>query len=181
MKNKLLILLITLTPISAFSTTPTAVGIVANTTQTGNGSGLTPAECLSGTGSCNIYSVYAGNINAALSAGGYYPFYKDGSLWQVGNGVTAYCFNKTIGAETQSVRFQLISASNSFSFGGTPSGVIYYQAGAASKYHDIVPASLGLYTLAPAPGTFRFSQNYWPGMQTASATAGIYHMDCYEK
>ncbi len=190
MKNKLLLFLL-FTSFQARAATPTTIGVVPNNTITGNGSGLIPLECLSGTGICNIYSVYAGDINTALSAGHYYPFYKSGGLgnvvagvggpWQVGNGVTAYCFNKTVSASTTNVGFQLLASSNSFVFDGTPSGVIYYQAGVASKYHDITSVGPAAYITQPAPGVFKFSPNYWPGIQIANGVTATYHMDCYEK
>lgn len=184
--ERAMILFSLLFAMNAGAATPTAVGIVTNTNVTGNGTGLIPTECLSGTGACNIFTISAGDIANALTGDAYYPFYKDGSLgtfpvapYRVTSGKTAYCFNFILTSGTQYGRAQVFSSSNGFAFAGTPTGVIYYQTGAASKY--AWSNSLAANIPAPMPGTFRFSQNYYPGFQPSTSHAYMLSADCYEK
>ena len=126
-----------------------------------------------------VFSIHAGDLQAAASNGNYYPFYKDGVAFQAGASGT-YCFNFTLSGNTANTGTQLVSATASFAFNASSITGGVYQMGASGK--------TGMYTSAAAntgfrvvqPGVYTFGANTYGGFQAQNAQAFLMSADCYD-
>lgn len=143
------------------------------------GKSAIPPSSLSGTGVNGIFSLTAGDGSNNLTAGNFYPFYKNGVAYQVTSGKTAYCFNITLHTSAVANAAQLVSATASFAFnaGSITGGV--HQAGAAGKY-PMVNQAASTNNGAPQPGTYQFGATTFPGIQSSASATCVVRMDCYE-
>lgn len=128
-----------------------------------------------------IFSLYAGDIQANQTATNYYPFYKNGVAYQVTAGKTAYCFNFTLasGSTAAGVSVQLISATASFAFNANSITGGVYQFGASAKAGFVVSPTAQ--TQAAWPGVYTFGASTYPGFQAGNSQNFVLHADCYEQ
>jgi len=140
-----------------------------------------PLSSLSGTGINGVFSLYNAGVNP-VTGGNYYPLIKNGALYQVTAGKTAYCFNITAGSNyTSALSYQLVSGTASTAAAGssTITGGVY-QCGASAAYcqqtGNVTNVAAGI------PGVYVFSASTWPVCQPASGSQAYYiHMECYEQ
>ena len=164
---------------NAYAALPSAIPSVTVSAPGANtGSVSISPAMLSGTGVNGIYSVYLG---ATMASNGYYHFYKNGSAWQVGSGVTAHCFDITHSAGTANAGYQTGSATATFTDGtGTVTGGVY-QCGVSTSSCNITPSTT--YSPTVLPGVLSFAASTYPFVIDTNGGA-LYlqmHMDCYEQ
>lgn len=129
-----------------------------------------------------VFSVFAGDLVNIVTANAAYPFYKNGSLWQVASGKTATCFNIT-SYQGAALYWELLSATATFSPNTATASLTspLYETGSATKYAHFQGGVSNVW--AAGPGTYQFpaaTPGVWPGMLVNSANAAAIHMDCYE-
>ena len=180
MERYVMLLLSLFLSVSSFAAQPSPSPSIAL-----NGMGSTPAvgssllpSMLIGSGVNGIFSLYGGD-GATLTAGNFYPLYKNGVAYQVTTGKTAYCFNITDSVGTAAIAFQLLSATASFTFNQSTAltgGV--YQCGAAAK--DCAQGGAAISTIYGQPGTYQFAAQTYAGFQAGNSQVYQIHMDCFE-
>lgn len=170
------LLALTLTVHSAFAlnapTVPGQSAVSTNGYDTTAGDSIYPLSALIGSG--RVFTISAGDWVGSLTAGNFYPFYKDGVAYQVTSGKTAYCWGLTGKAGAASA-IQLVSATASFAYnaGSITGGV--YQGGVAGKYPQVFTTAYGR-----VPGTYSFAATTYPGIQAGASNAIMAKMDCVE-
>lgn len=163
----------------AFSANPAtspSVGVSAAGVNTN--SILIPPSDLSGAGVHNIFSLY---IGATVSGGSYFtPFYKNGSIYQVTPGSTAYCFDMTASSSYTNPTFpQLVSATATFANNATTLTGAVYQCGANNTACLVIGANS---VPIAVPGVYKFGSSTWPGIQAYNFPfIYMFHMDCFEQ
>lgn len=124
-----------------------------------------------------VFSIYAGD-NSALTAGNFYPFYKNGSQYRVSSGVKAYCFNNQAFSSGATNTFQLVSSLTFYAFNAGSLTAGGYQSGAAAKY-IMITGSISVPTTVP--GIYTFDALSYPGIQPGANAGYTIRLDCYEK
>jgi hypothetical protein len=119
-------------------------------------------------GDTTYFALYAG-LNA-VGNGVTYPFLKNGVLYQVTAGKTAYCESITYRTGAASGGLQLLSATATFASGtatGSLTGPVY-QCGGAGVYclHGALTANAPVTEAMP----YAFAASTWPGAQFADNT-----------
>lgn len=130
----------------------------------------------------SVFSIYAGDWTASVTSGNFYPFYKNGSAYQVSSGKTATCFNITM-LINGSGSIQLMSATASFAFNASSVTGGVYQGGASGRAVITNGSFTGGIPLT-IPGTYQFTSLTYPGYQVGSGSMDrppLVHADCYEQ
>jgi hypothetical protein len=160
---------------------------------------ILPLTALAGNGSANLSStkVIGGNTSqpgnitvpntdrtyftlfagVATSVNGhFYPFYKNGALYQVPSGKTAACENIQIIGTASNEALSLMSATATFAQNATSATGAVYQCGTDSVPCMLTIGPAGSTTLPGAtiiPGGYDFAATTWPGFQPITGSADI--------
>lgn len=124
-----------------------------------------------------VFTITAGDIQAAQSNGNYYPFYKNGVAFQAGASGT-YCFNFRLAGNTVSTGVQLISATASFAFNANSITGGVYQQGASGKTGFMVGSTV--YAWFFQSGVYTFGANTYGGYQANNSQGFSLAADCYD-
>ena len=176
---KTLLLLLSLISPPSFAATPGAVPSVTVSAPGANtGSVSISPAMLSGTGVNGIFSLYVGGT---LTAGNYYPLYRNGVAYQVTSGKTAYCFDITSLCTNASYSGQLFSATASFASGAASITGGVYQCGVTPGY--CIVSSPTASTTTVVPGVYSFGSGTYPGFVAYTGSTPVWqlHMDCFEQ
>jgi hypothetical protein len=112
-----------------------AVIVLANTAAAPQGAATIPLGNPS-QASGGVFTIYAGDLKNATATDHYMPFYKNGVLYQVSNGKSAYCFAMTSVSLSSNINFTLMSATATFADNATTASLTgaKYQAGVARAH-----------------------------------------------
>lgn len=176
--GRILVVLFSLLSCASFAATPGNAPILTIAAPGQQTQALSiPLSCLS-TGGCptQVFSLYVGGFSMTGSA--VYPFWKNGALYQVTSGKSAYCVNGTAAASTGSLSYQLVSSTATFANAGSLTGGVY-QAGASANDVDLVGANANV--PGAVPGSYVFAASTWPGIQSGGNLVFFVHLDCFEQ
>lgn len=136
------------------------------------------------------FTLYAGDLAAAQTAGNFYPLYggpggagsysTQGQAYRVTTGKTATCMNIVASNAdgTQNDLFQLMSATASFAFNAASVTGGVFQGGATGKYTSQGSPTVGVDWAVP--GSYKFDAGTFAGMQPAMNKAIAVRMGCFE-
>lgn len=138
-----------------------------------------PPSSIGGTG--GYFTISAGP-GVTRSSDHVMPFRKDGVLYQVSSGKTAYCFAITIWSAVASIKYQLMSDTVTFAndaLAGSLTAPVY-QGGVSTNY-GIIAHVTNSSIPDPYAGTYSFGSLTWPGVQ--QSTSDMYNLTavCSEK
>lgn len=184
MKNLLILALIGFFTNNAIAANGSGnVSNAANTSSYGATAATSTASVPVGIGN-GLFSLFLSYSSA--SSDYFYPFVKNGTIYQVPSGKSAYCFNITAQDSTTAGTWQLVYNSSAASITGTASGSyagVTYQSGVSTSSSMAYQQQVSAYNMQSYPGFFVFPANQYPGAQVHHATtqAWIIHMDCFEQ
>jgi hypothetical protein len=161
---------------------PISAPLVSTLIGSGGGGATLPTGYITLGNATNVFSILAGNFASALTSGNVYPFYKNGALYQVTSGKTAYCFNGVaVNGSTGGANMQLVTDTVTFAFNATTASLtspVYY-AGAAGRTN--ITTTVSTYVPGSIPGIFTFPSLKWPGFQANNAQGQTLQFDCIEQ
>jgi hypothetical protein len=192
---KHLLLLALLIPTSSFA--GNGSGNVSATAMFGNigatnisdpGSATVPESYIGASSGPSYFMLHASSNNQTTGANSFFPFYRDGVLYQVGNGagsVKTYCVSLQWWASATNSSFQIVSATATFANNASSlTGPIYEGGVSGVGMHN----SLGAPIMQNEGITFTFGTgsnsvtHTWPGVQINVVSTGMsIHLLCKEQ